>query len=535
MRAIDRRHYFVGVTAIILAVSTTLWAWVSARLQMGNSDQLVDGFLFQNLRTFRGASFPSEHTQLIKWPLFALVHMFHFSPAIYMLLTMLTTLLTVTGFAYFLYRVNRRRPLIVGVLYLMLALVLAMVPAQAAGVTAPLNMAMLTGRNVEYLLYIGSLVLLVRMRRCRSWQTLAVVAILSVLMASDQLFLYYSALAGGLLLLLAIIIDHRQFRRLGAAWLAVSVAAALLARLLLGIVGHVTHIVSGGNEYTHVDTIYGVVRGIEGTIQALSINFGITLRAGWLTLPGYVINICIVGAILWAVFRTMKYALLTQEPLDEPELLSVLLLMTTVAAVAIFATEDQPYLSNARYLSISLFAGFTVLAVQLKHIHIVARVRHVYVPGLLLTGVVCMAVVGNLRYINTMITKDPLGQDDYRIAQLLTAQHVTYLVGNYWRVFPIRMQTFHADQAVSPLLGCVSPSTVLNSATWQPNLYRVRFAYLLTVKPQGLPATLCQNYLVESQYGKPNSTVVVQGTEADPIEELLFYNNGATDRLRLRP
>src|SRR5882672_11038931 len=164
-----RQVYVWGALAVLL-LSTLGWALASARVQQGNADQLVDGFLFEDGRTFHQALFPATHTLLFKWPLFWSLRWFHFSLGAYSALTAFTALATVGAFAYLLYRIERR-PLVFGTVCLALASVLALVPAQVlGGVTAPLNMAMLTGRNLEYVVYVGALVLQARTKRFRGWQ-----------------------------------------------------------------------------------------------------------------------------------------------------------------------------------------------------------------------------------------------------------------------------------------------------------------------------------------------------------------------------
>jgi len=63
---------------------------------MSNADQLVNSYLFDNLKTFHGAQWPDQHTFLLKWPLFIAVQLFGATPSAFASLTVATVLLTVS-------------------------------------------------------------------------------------------------------------------------------------------------------------------------------------------------------------------------------------------------------------------------------------------------------------------------------------------------------------------------------------------------------------------------------------------------------
>src|SRR5665811_1863172 len=192
---------YVFVSLVILLATTLLWAILGAKLQQGNADQLVNVYLFGHSATFHGALLPGQHTFLFKWPLFLLVKLFGSSAIAFLVFTVGTVLVTVAALAAIIYKIERR-PLVFGTLCLALASVLLLVPAQPyAGAILPVNMAMLTTRNLEYVLYIASLVLLIRSPRPKSRGFWLATAGLALLIASDKLFLTIS-LGGALLALI---------------------------------------------------------------------------------------------------------------------------------------------------------------------------------------------------------------------------------------------------------------------------------------------------------------------------------------------
>jgi hypothetical protein len=532
-----RERWFFYAALTVLVSSTIVWAWVSAWLQRGNSDQLVDGFLFQDYQTFHLASFPVSHTQFMKWPLFILLHMAHYSQLMFVVMTVLITVSTTLGFGFVLFRIARRNTWTAGLVCLLFATTLVTIPTYAYGVTTPLNMALLTGRNIEYVVYIASLFLLIRMPRFRSRQFGAAMVLLTLLMASDQLFLYYSIPSALALFAFGWFGTQQTVKRIAWQWLLTTCIAGALSFICLALIGHyLTHIVNSPLGFSRVSTPFELWLGIIGTVRAEALNFGLTNRAGWLMVPALCLAALVIGGVCWAIYRFGRRIAERQVVSDNAELLSMMLLLSTITAVVIFAGTSQPYLSDARYLSISLFAAFTVLATELRHVTI--RVPHRYwaTLGSLMTLAIILGLIADIQSTVTQHASGTIGQRNSSIARLLKTYHVEYLVGDYWRVFPIRMLSPQATQAVLPLESCTGPITVLTSTAWQPDLRFHSFAYLLNIRPpQGIPELPCQQRFIAAQYGIPSSVVVINGSTKNPTEELLFYNSGASDRLLIRP
>lgn len=67
---------YVFIALLILLGSTVLWSVLSARVHAGNADQLVNPYLFDSRTVMRGAILPSQHTFLLKWPVFFITKFF---------------------------------------------------------------------------------------------------------------------------------------------------------------------------------------------------------------------------------------------------------------------------------------------------------------------------------------------------------------------------------------------------------------------------------------------------------------------------
>ena len=538
-RIMRGREWLYGLASCGLLLGTTAgWAWAAAGVQRGNADQLVDGFLFADSSTLRGAVFPAAHTQLLKWPVFWLLARLHFSGAAYTILTMLMVVFTIAGLAYLLYRIDRR-PLVFGTLYLLLAAALLLVPVDVfdGAVTTPLSLAMLTGRNAEYVMFVAVLASYMRAPRWRSWQFAAATAVYALLVASDQLFLYYGVGGAALCAAAGWLLGWRQLLVAGRYWLAGGAAAWLMTDVLLAAIGHgITHIAVYPLGVQVVHSVFGTWQGAGNAVRAMGLHFGLSVRAGWLTVPAAVVNgvtaALVICAVIWLVRRLWTLRQQAKAHLSSAQLLSCMLLAATATAFVLFAFTNQAELGNARYEAITLVAGFTALATW-------ARSHEWAAHRLIATGCVAalaviaafLAVVRHTDYLahTTLQTRNQ------QIATALHAHHVAYLVGSYWRVLPIKLLTPRAGQAVMPLEGCFQPTPVLTSAAWRPDLRLHSFAYLVTEEPLDLPGQTCRKQVIMHQYGSPTATLRIAGTAVHPTEELLFYDSGAADARHLIP
>lgn len=525
----------------ILLISTLVWSQAIARMQQTNSDQLVDGYLFGDWRTLHNAIFPTAHTQLLKWPLFWLIGRLGFSSIAYDSLTVLVTVATIAAFAFLIYRIERR-PLVFGSLYLLLASVLTLTPAQAldTAVTTPLSLAMLTGRNVEYIIFIATLIGFIRVKNWRTWQFGLSTLGLSLLLASDQLFWYCSI--GGAILCLSVGWLWRQRPLITSAtfWFTGSVLAWMISRLTLaGLNRYVIRIADYPLGMHTVHSRYQIWQGMVNLVHALGLNFGLTWRYGWLSAGAWMINCLVVCLIICAcswLSRCIAEQRKTQvstnrRSLSTSQQLSIMLLSSTIVVAALFVVLNLR-INDARYLTIALFSGITTLASW--------SAKHRW-PRRGLTFVGCVAIAAlSLGLLSSVhhthkLARTNIQNRNVQVAAILQAHTVHYLTGNYWRVLPIKLLSPKSGQAIVPLEGCLTPLSTLTSSAWQPDLRRSSFAYLLSLRSTGTASAVCRTQTIIRQYGLPTATVIIAGPFQNPAEELLFYDRGAADRTHLLP
>ncbi len=522
------KNWYAWGAAGVLGVSTLAWSLVIARQQLGNADQLADGFLFTDWRTFHQAQFPAAHTQLFKWPLFWLLGALHNATSAYMASTVVLSLVTVGGLAYGLYKIVRR-PALLATLYLGLACVLTLVPAQVLGnVSSPLSLAMVTGRNLEYLLYIGVLLLLLPSARKYEWQRWSLAALLlGLLVASDQLFLVLSLGGAAALLLCAYSWSRRALVNLGWVWLAVSSAGWVLSRLLFWGFEQITTIADGATNFAvlHLAAVHSATTyGVKGVL----LNFGITARAGHLAIVPAILNTLLLGLAVCAAYVVSRRALHSAALPNRATTLVLLLGLSTIAAFVAFVATNHPAAADARYLTISLFVGFVALAAHGRTLRLNQELLY-GCSGLLLLGAL-LGLIATVHHTNQTMASDPLRVRNQQVAQALAKHNVEVLVGDFWRILPIREDTKQAAQPILPLTGCLQPRLSLASLAWQHDLYNHSFAYLLPLQSGAIPFGRCSVQTMVFTYGRPTSVVRISGSAHNPTELLLFYNDGASRR-----
>jgi len=533
---------------LVLTVTTLFWAIAGAHLQSVNSDQLINPLLFQNGHTFHQAVFPAAHSQLLKWPLFWLIKLFGLGQGSYIFFTVAAVMATVVGLAFILYRIEKR-PLVFGTLCLALASVLLLVPTQPySGGLLPVNMAMLATRNLEYLLYVISLWLLVRTSSLRSRSFWLGTSSLGLLVASDRLFLSLS-LGGALLALIIYALAHSwKLVSLAVNWLVGSLLAAAAGLALLWLIqaAGLTRFAgqSSTGPYTAVHNLHSVALGIVYGVAGLFTNFGanpaydatfvchiphqLLDRLFGLGGLAYLINIILllIGAVVvWRLLARSVRQRSNRRQLDVPLRMALTLSWSTLVAVGIFIASNHYYAVDARYLTIALFAVFVSVAVYGRSL--VWPARWLVTAGIILSvGMAFGAVTAGRTYHDQRQALSPISSRDKVVEQVLKQHPVPTLLGDYWRVVPIKVAGGLNGQTVTPLADCTQPRVVLSSAAWQIDIRTHGFAYLLSLDRSLTDYPRCSLQHIIDSYGRPNSSTLVAGSLKNPQELLLFYDHG---------
>ncbi len=543
-----RLYILLGL--VVLLVTTLAWSVLGAKLQAGNADQLVNSYLFEHSATFRDALLPGVHSFLIKWPIFILIKSFGFSSFAFSFFTVGVVLLTVTILAVILHRIERR-PLIFGTLCLALASSLLLVPAVPhAGGILPVNMAMLATRNLEYILYIAGLVLLIRSTGIRSRSFWLAVILLGLLMASDRLFFDLSL--GGALIALVVY-------ALRKGWNLVSLSVNWVLSGILGAAGAVgilwflssrgiTHIASqsGTGPFGLVQSFHDLLLGILYGLLGIATNFGANPAydatwyrdiphtalsrlfsvGGW----SFLVNLAILLVGVFTAWKLIRLSLAHNRDrnvkLDRPAKLSIMLVWTSLAAFFVFIFSNHYYPVDARYLTISLFALFIAIATYGRNLSWPAK--KLALAGLVILIAVGLGIITSLRIYHTdQAALAPIADRNSLVTDVLAQHPVKTLVGDYWRVLPIKQLVPKDRLKVMPLASCFQARDILSSRAWQLDLNKNSFAYLLSLDRPLTDYPRCSLNQVIAHYGRPNSSVLIAGSLSQPTELLLFYDRGA--------
>lgn len=584
------RIYSLSALAILTA-SSLLWSILAATINQSNADQLVNGYMFESADSFQQAVFPAQHSFLLKWPLFWALRAAGFSEQAFIAASVLAALATIAILTWIIYRIERR-PLYNGTLCLALASVLLLVPTQPyAGGLLPVNMAMSTTRNLEYALYLAIIFYMAglarkyagahRLRRVLNWRSVGILLALALLIASDRLFMVIALGGAALGCLASILFSHRKLLRHSLWWFTMCGLATLTAGGIIWVLdgSGVTTILgqsssSGGSgPYDLVLNMRNIALGSFYAIGGLFTNLGANpaydatvLRnvpsVAWHRLlsvagPAYLVNIGVLLAGLIAaghlghsVFGSTRRKL----AYSRLQLVSLTLIWSALAATAAFILTSHEYAVDARYLGIWLFTIFVCLATYSKTK--IWPQRWIIGVGLtLLVAIACGCFGAIERYQAESAALAQVAARNDKVVQALShhGSDKLTLVGDYWRVVPIKHLAAVSSAGsgsksesksksesepkikqrlnVLPLANCTQPRDLLTSKAWQPNLRTSSFAYLLSTDKGLTDFPTCSLQQAIQNYGRPSSTVIIEGSVAQPKEVLLIYDRG-TSRTR---
>jgi LmbE family N-acetylglucosaminyl deacetylase len=433
---------------------------------------------------------------------------------------------------------------------LVLAALLLAIPTQPyAGAALPVNMAMLTTRNLEYVIFLAALLMVSRMPAIsvKSWRLWVATGLLGLLIASDGLFLSLSVGSALLALFVYGVRRNRQLVRFAGTWLLVGVGGAALALgLQWAMNAWLLHVVGGGtaSPYNLVANVHDLVLGVAYAVMGLLTNLGanpafdaIELKQipshAWAHLwslggVAYLVNLAVAGYSLYTVQKLIRSSLRRPSKellLDEPARFASMLVMASVVALITFVATNHYYPVDARYLAISFFAVIVTLAVYLRRQPWVPR-RAPIIAAVLIAGILSglFATWGNYKdELNATATIR--SRNDKVAAAMQQHDSDNVLLGDYWRVLPIR-QAGHNSFDAFPLSGCTDTRDVLTSTAWRPDADSSTFAYLLSYDTHTPDFPSCTLQQVVNRYGKPNASTVIDGTLDAPREVLLFYDHG---------
>lgn len=549
-----KRYFFAWISLFILLLTTVLWSYLGATTNQGNADQLIGPYLFKDTNTLEQSLLQSEQTQIIKWPLFLAIKALGFSAAAYIAVTVALTVVTIALFALLLYKIERR-PAVFGLLCLSLASVLLLVPNQAvAGEVSTVGMAIISGRSIEYIIYIAALVAIVKSRGLRSFWAWIAVVVLGVLIASDRLFAVMS-MVGVILSGVSYIVLRRQRVTWQIwHWITATVMATIFAGVLIGFMHTfgVAHFVNtgSGEAFGLAKSASELVTGLTYAILGVLTNMGANPVFDSLSVKdvparvidklaspsglGYVVNfLTLLAGLLIAtkvILISFRISHDKRNLLDGRSRLTLMMIWSSLAMVALMALAGHEKLHSAQYLTITMFMIFICIAMyatRLKWHPQLAKMWAVVVLLAVFSGMFG-AIANHQKEQTAMVT---VNARNASVAEAISSSKSTLLVGDYWRVVPTKINS-DSLAGILPVSECTKPRLAQTSRAWNKDLSQQSFAYLLSFDKNMTDQSVCAVDKVIEEYGQPNTTVVIDGTLEEPKEMLLLYERTEGNILR---
>lgn len=535
-------HLVMVIGVVILFATTIFWAYLGSLINISNSDNLVNSQLFESYDTFKNAFFPAQHTFLVKWPIFALFHLLGYSSFIYHLINLIIVVISVGLFAYVIYRINPDK-LKFGLICLALSSVLIMVPAQPyPGGLLPTNMAMITTRNIEYLIFITIVWLFCKANNYKSYYFWLAILLSGILIASDFLFAPF-LLCGTLFALI--------FYRLKLSYFIIFVGTILgfiLAKVIILVIKnlHLTNIVGANSPYNLITNFHDFALASIYAFLNILMNFGalpsgdtrllknvpveLSNNLGSLGGYAYIINLLIFIICFLSLVFILKYQVKSKNKPDVVSKVTIVLFGSSIVAVASFVLTKHYYPVDGRYLAVVLFCGFVGLAAATRKYDL--KIKH---AKIILIALVFSNLFGIYHLLNNVYPKQIQETAKYNnlnrfIADSLKSSETHVIIGDYWRVMSIKQQSSKQLQ-VQAMSNCNEPYSMLTSKNWQSDLTKTRSAVLIS-NEQGLtPYKSCTADEAIKKYGKPRLNLIVNGTYDKPSEQLLFFDKKMPETL----
>ncbi|UTX51389.1 hypothetical protein KI440_00265 [Candidatus Saccharibacteria bacterium TM7i] len=511
---------FLLVSIGILILVSCLVGYQGAVLQAYNFDQLIDNYMFESFESFSQAIFPAAHTFMLKWPIFALGGLLGNSQIAFIAITIIVQLITALGFIAIIYFATKKNKVVTSLMACLMSLLFLIIPIQeASGTVAPIGVAMITTRNIEYILYILAMWALVKSVRFMDKYAVLGTFLIFLLAASDKLLLYI-ALGSTVLW---VIYNCARSRKL--AWLhalpAVYVVLAAVASTILfkfinafttltineasSSISTVTQNSVSSIFNTLLDAVEAIVRNFGATI--FGVQPGVTLAMGGLGLATAVLSV-------WLSIRIFSNK--QDDNLAVKVGRMLVLSSLTATLLYIFVARDDGI--AVRYLGIVLFTGTFVIALWLSALKMQKMSARRCVVWAVVFLLICIPAASLHAIKRTSLSIKPtehhLKIDQIKkIANEVSERDVDLLVGIYYVATLARYQSSD-ELAIAPTKDyvCMPEMTdYLTTKAWYQPIDSVNLSALY-VRNDGVGGTVnggCTSEKYDNILGAPEDIVSV--------------------------
>lgn len=535
----------ITVSLLALVGSSLYIGQKSALIHTSNADSIIDGYMFEGMETFQESIFPGTHSFLLKWPVFAISAFFGNTESTYVITTILLYLATVCGFLFVIYRLTNKDLHITALAGFILTCTLLLVPPQPLpGALLPLNMAMVTTRNIEFLFLFGFIYLILKSKKIASVQFIAATAIITLLGASDRYYLMIVLLAAAMYAVYTGVATRspRSWKKVNFLPLIAGVVGYITSSLVLKAINMfgITTIdsASKASPFSIVASVWDVFEATAGAIQGVIANYGANIfgKDLGISLLPYLLNGLFLCACAVAVYILMRKKPSSRKSISY--LFTLWLILTFIGSLIIFVASNHTYLTDGRYLTGSLFAGVAALAFVLKDTKL--KGKYTYIMAINCTIILLIPVyllaARSLYASSFSSTQNLIKNRVDATAKILTDNNVDVFVGDYWFTPPVRLKTDN-KVLIAPMTTdyCDSPNYFLTSNAWYRPNPSVKVSALYVLK-DGTENTNtfnhgCTMQHLNEKYGEPSKEFVIRKDNEGPVDIIRIYNYDIREKM----
>lgn len=520
----EKKVLFLGV--LTLLVTSCSVGYYGALVHAYNYDQSIINYLFDSFETAKEAIMPLEHTFFLKWPLFALGGLLGNTHSVFIALTIGVYLATVCSLLAVIFYATGKRYDITALMAFVLSALLLLIPAQQSpGDVMPVNMAMITTRNIEYVLYILFCYFAVKSRKLFDNSGTLSFLLIFLLIISDSLMFYLAALGS----VLYILHGYYRTRKIDMSRLSILMYVALAyigSRIVIAIINMLgfirINVESASVSDTTNDSVQAVFNAILNGIEAVMRNFGADIfndRPSLSLLIGFA-GLLFFGVCLYATKERMTKgnARLLKNKLDAWDRAGELLVFSALAAFLFYIGIKRGDGLAVRYLGIFLFAGVYMLTLWLRDMNR-RSLRKVYFPVIgLLIAFTPVALVYSVYAANVSIKETSSSvfgiKDADFIADTLEQKDVDLLIGIYYISVLSRYESNNALEIVPVTdYGCLpTVKRYLTSMYWYSPHRESENTAVYVINDGNKKKTInngCPSDVLEDKLGHPSEVVTI--------------------------
>jgi hypothetical protein len=414
------------------------------------------------------------------------------------------------------------------------------VPAQPADNSyLPVNMAMITTRNLEFLVLFLFIYLAITIKKINSFKLYFAILTLGILGATDKYFLMLALGASVLeiayrMLYVKVKPDIKVFYPLIS-----SLGGYVFATLLLAAISklHITGIPDSAHAspFALTTSVWQMIEAFAGAIQGIIVNFGAGFfgKVASTALLPYAINgtiLLICCYAIWKLFFNKKSVQGKNNLRDTRWRFVLWLVLVSIASILLFTASNHEFLKDARYLTSILFAGIGALAYLLQVSSFKNKSLKLLIPIILLALVTPILFIFARANFTQSVNANysGIGERTDKASNILTKEDADLLVSDYWFSAPTKLK-LNKSITIVPMStdSCDTPNTFLTSKNWIDTSGDVdRSAYYI-LRDAALDAQTynhgCTMEYLNQKYGPPEKEYVIRGTTQQPIDIIRIY------------